>query len=217
MHFIFILLVVIIGSTFVGFAFFYAFRSPTHNRGRKWLQVTGGLLLAFGGLGFFGSALSASGGLGWLPPTFEWPVGYAKNVLLMPVHRYAVPLTASGRIQIYDMNWGYLRGWSVDANGGTFVLRPEGRDRIEVITARGNLRYLYDLDGTMLSKGTYAPENYGDYPSSGGAYSVPTKWWLLPFTGPFYSWILGVLGGALLFGAEKWKVSPRKERQSGER
>src|SRR5437773_3218687 len=58
--------------------------------------------LAIGAIGFFGSALSATGGLNWLPASFEWPVGTADNVVATADHFFVVPHTPSGRIQIYD-------------------------------------------------------------------------------------------------------------------
>ena len=82
--------------------------------------------LVIGALGFFGSALSATGGLSWLPSTFEWPIGGAENVLITSDGTHIVPHTASGRIQIYDKDLNFLRGWNIDAGGGTFILVPAG-------------------------------------------------------------------------------------------
>ena len=183
-----------------------AVRSKGHTAGRRFLMAVGGILLALGGFGFFGTALSAFGGLRWLPASFEWPVGSARGVVVTRDGMHVVPLTASGRIQVYDRDWRFLRGWYVDASGGVFVLRPADTNQIEVITARRQMRYVYSLDGSLLSQERYAPRSYSDFPASGVSAAVPTRWWLRMFTNPAWSWAVGVTGGALLFLADRTKV-----------
>ncbi len=85
--------------------------------------------LVVGATGFFGSALSATGGLDWLPESFEWPVGKVQGALTGADGRVVVPHRPSGRIQIYDRNLVFQRGWFINAHGGTFRLSPVGRTK----------------------------------------------------------------------------------------
>jgi hypothetical protein len=165
---------------------------------RRWLLVLGGILLAIGATGFFGSALSSVGGLNWLGQKFEWPVGYASGVITTKDSVHIVPHTPSGRIQLYDANWKFLKGWHVDAGGGTFKLFPGESNMVGVVTARGQWRCLYDLRGNLLSKDTYAPASYLSFTGIEHAYFVPTAPWLWVFSHPFYSWGTCALGMVLL-------------------
>jgi len=158
--------------------------------------------MAIGGLGFFGTALSATGGLAWLPSNFEWPAGFATGILTMTDGKQVVPLTAAGRIQVYDSEWRFLKGWYVDAGGGIFKIRPKDNE-IEVITSRGRMRYLYAIDGSLLSQDSYAPQSYADFPTPGRSAVVPTRWWLWLFSSPFYSWATGATGMILLILIDK--------------
>lgn len=210
MHLVFILLVVGIGAVFIWCATVGVFRAKSASRPEKWLKAVGGILMALGGFGFFGTALSASGGFRWLPTTFEWPMGVVHGVVVMPDGTQVVPHTASGRIQVYDRDWKFVRGWNVDASGGTFILRVAGPNQVEVITARGEMRYIYDLNGSLLSQDGYAPRSYSDFPASGVVAAVPTRWWLWMFTSPVYSWAVAVTGMGVLYWAGRMKARRRK-------
>jgi hypothetical protein len=168
-----------------------------YRRGPIWvrvLSVLAGLLMAVGAIGFFGNGLSAFGGMNWLPRSFEWPVGRAEGVISLPNGDHVVPLTPSNRIQVYDRNWRFLRGWHVDASGGVFSLAPSGEDRIDVFTARRSLHYVFTADGDLVSRTPYS----GTLPWQGGtSVVVPTPIWLWVFSGPFYSF-LAIWPGMLL-------------------
>ncbi len=165
---------------------------------RKLLTATGAMLISIGVIGFFGSGLSSLGGLNWLGATFEWPAGFVSGAITTKDGIHIVPHTPSGRIQLYDTNWKFIRGWHVDASGGTFKLVPTGANIVEVITARGQWDYVFDLDGNLLKKESYSPANYSSFPEPAEAYFVPTKPWLWIFSHPFLSWGTAACGMILL-------------------
>jgi hypothetical protein len=193
---------------FAGCGAWAAYRSREHTGRRQWLTAAGGGLAVIGGLGFLGAAFSAAGGLRWLPADFEWPVGFANGVLTTLDGKHVVPHAATGRIQVYDPDWKFVTGWFVNAGGGTFKLGLKGRDTIEVITARRQMRYLYTIHGYLLVSETYKPLTYSDFPTSGKSVVVPTRWWLWTFTTPFFSWIIGAVGMALIMFSD-----PTKKKQ----
>jgi len=162
-----------------------------------------GIFVIVGALGFFGSFLSAAGGLNWLPPSFEWPVGLASGVVSTKDHFFVVPHTPSGRVQVYDRHWKFVRGWHVDADGGTFQLKTSEAGRVEVITARGQWHYVFDLSGNLLSKQNYSPASYSFLEKEGQSQLVPTAPWLWVLSNPSYAWLSGAAGLALFFAVEK--------------
>ena len=190
---------------FVGYGGLAAYQSPKRSGRKRWLTAVGGGLAVIGGLGFLGAAFSAAGGLRWLPPDFEWPVGFANGVLTTLDGSHVVPHTPTGRIQVYDPDWKFVTGWFVNAGGGKFKIGLKGRSTIEVITARLQMRYLYTIHGYLLVSETYKPRTYSDFAASNQSAVVPTHWWLWPFTTPFFSWIIGAVGMALIMFSDPWK------------
>lgn len=155
--------------------------------------------LVIGATGFFGSALSATGGLKWLPESFEWPIGIASGVLTTPDGSVIVPHIPSGRIQIYNKDLSFRKGWFVDAGGGTFKILPSDGKDFYVITARGNHKYLYSINGCLLSHEIYQAGGYSRIPRTGGSVLIPTPFCLMVFVHPFASWVVAAIGMLLLF------------------
>ena len=171
------------------------------------------VLAIVGAVGFFGAAISATGGLNWLPPTFEWPMGRASGVVTLENGMHAVPHAPTGRLQVYDAEWRYVRGWRVDASGGVFRLRPAAESRIEVFTARGQRRLVYTTDGELVTS-----EAYDSYPPEiGKTVFVPTRPWLWVFTSPFYSWLSIAAGLIILIFFERGGAPNANSNQPGAR
>ncbi len=198
MHVFSILLVVLIGGTFIVVAALIPFSSERGRGWRRWLIITASCLLVVGAGGFFGSALSAVGGLNWLPNSFEWPVGYTGGVVSTPERLHVVPHTPSGRIQVYDANWSFVTGWHVDAGGGTFKVLAPAEGHVDVITARGQWHYVFDMEGRLISKDSYQPDSYASFPEEGESVVVPTAPWLWIFSSPGISWAVAMTGMVML-------------------
>ena len=163
------------------------------------LNFVASACLVIGATGFFGSALSATGGLNWLPESFEWPVGRAQGALAMPDGSLIVPHEPSGRIQIYNGDLSFQRGWFIDAHGGAFRLSPADGNTFYVFTARGDHKYLYDMHGSLFSRGTYPGADYSKAEHAGQVVDIPTPFYLMVFAHPFASWLVAAIGVALLF------------------
>ncbi|MHC4118414.1 MAG: hypothetical protein ACYSWO_13010 [Planctomycetota bacterium] len=161
--------------------------------------------LTIGALGFFGASLSATGGLDWLPDTFEWPVGNADNVLITNDGTYIVPHPESGRIQIYNADLEFQRGWPIKSNGGEFKLSPSANGEFDVYVARSDHKYHYDIYGKLLSTGIYESGEYAKIPDYGENFKIPTPVYLYVFTHPFASLFVAAMGIFLLSKARKLK------------
>lgn len=163
--------------------------------------------LVVGAVGFFGSALSSTVGFG-KSESFEWPIGKTDSALIFPSGHIVVPHDPSGRVQVYDKGLNFLRGWSISAGGGVFQLHPayppDGATFF-VYTARGDMKFHYDLKGNLISSKKYN----GSYPKKSihaSSVSVPTPLYLLVFTHPFASWFVAALGMALLYFMGGYRV-----------
>lgn len=173
----------------------------------KWMKVIGCALLLVGGLGFLAPMLSATGILK-LPSDVEWPVGSASGILVAKDGEHVVLVKAASRIQIYDPAWKFLRGWHINPGEKVFALRLGGETNIELFTVQSKQRFVYGLNGQLLSQDSYTPQQFSDSHNPGVSATIPTHWWLWMLTSPAHSWIVAALGGGLLFVAA-WKAKPK--------
>jgi hypothetical protein len=210
MSVVFIILMLMMGGTFIFIAAIAPFFSKPQKGWKRLLRFVGSFFIVVGAIGFFGSAISSVGGLNWLPNSFEWPIVLADGVIETGNGLYVVPHTPSGRVQLYDSEWKFIRGWHVTAYGGIFKLIPSGENRFEVITSRKHMRYVFDTDGNKLSEASYPPADYDSFPSEGECFFVPTKPWLVVFCPPFVSGA-AFLAGMIILGFTD-KTNRRKKQ-----
>jgi hypothetical protein len=191
-------LVLLIGIPFVAGALYGIFDSCRRLQGaRRVVGMLGGILLATGGGAFFSIAL-ASASLGVIPASFEWPIGCADQIIQLPDGHRVATHTPSGRMQVYDHAWHFVRAWPVDAGGGVFKVRLTATGLLEVWTARGRKRLVFEPDGRLVESGSYAPASYSDLGSDARSGYVPTAPPLWIFAHPFVAWAVGVVGMAML-------------------
>ena len=155
----------------------------------KWIVAIMSFLLFFGAGGFFATMLSGTGVLK-LPTSREWPAGYVKGVITAEDGTHIVPLIPSGRIQTYDAQWRFIRGWNIDIGHG-FELQSSPNRVIEVFSESGIHLCSFTEEGYLIPLTTTLPE-----PFSEQSMVVPTSFWLWPFSSPFLSWGVMVIGFA---------------------
>jgi hypothetical protein len=201
-----IVILFIAGSFIVGAA-----RAPFVSEcGRGWWRgvvFLGSGLIIVAVTGFCGAGLVALGAIP-LPASFEWPVGRVGGVFTTSEGLHVVPHAPTGRIQVYDVNWRFLRGWQVDASGGVFDLAVPTPERVEVFTARGQRHCVFGIDGHLISDGSYQIGAPNTIRGKGETVTVPTPLWAWVFCHPFLSW------GAILMGALllNWEHKNRQRR-----
>ena len=175
-------------------------------RGRRTIRIIAVFALLYGALAFFAQAFSATGGARFLPTSFEWLLATVSGVVKDSAGQFIAPHTPSGRIQVYDQDKKYLRGWAVDAGGGLFKLHITSDNLIEVFTARGSRYFVFREDGAIVREGTYTPKTYSDLPAESDLTErFKTPLILLPFSHPFAGWALGALGMLCLIVLDKTK------------
>lgn len=181
---------------------------------KKWFGVVGGLLVMYGVTSFFLTGLCADCGTDIVPTHFEWPMGLTNGILTTPSGMHVAPHDAAGRVQIYDSNWKFVRGWHIDGGGGTFKLCALEGERFEAITARGNSKFTYDLNGTLISASKYDGKLWNTFPQSRESKYIATWPWMWPLVHPFLAMLTLILGFVVLFVGGKVRVRPFSRKRT---
>jgi hypothetical protein len=172
--------------------------------------ILGLLLIAYGLLGFFGAFLSATGRLAPNSERTEIPMGRVDGAVIDADGLIYCPSTPWGRVQLYDRDKRFIRGWFVGALGGTFRLHIDPENHLEVATARGRMVYVFDREGRLLSSTSYAPRSYSDFDGwRGSAIAIPTPLYLLPLTHPVFAWGTALAGMLIVISTARRDRTPR--------
>ena len=181
---------------FAGFWSFFAFRGKSWafniSDPSTWLTLLMFFVFFVGLAGVLASDLSAFG-LVRLPSSCEWPAGYVRGVITTPGGKHVVPLWPSGRVQIYDSQWHFVRGWNVDAWGGVFEVQCSSDGMIEVLTARGDRLYRFTEEGQLISS-LPLERPISLWITSGRPVIVRTPLALWVFSSPILSGAVAIIG-----------------------
>jgi hypothetical protein len=176
----------------------------TKSAGTLICGVAGLLLIAYGMLGFFGAFLSATGRLPWRSEDTAFPMGRVEGAVIDADGLIYCPSPSWGRIQLYDRDKRFIRGWFVNAFGGEFRIHVNAQNQLEVATARRRMLYVFDREGHLLSSASHEPQSYADFDSrTGSVIWIPTPFYLLPLTHPVVAWLVAAAGMLLLVTATR--------------
>ena len=193
------------------FTLFFATRGVAHEFKRtnrfRWVSGLMYLLIIVGAIGF----LATTTGVVKLSTYREWPVGYARGVVTAADGKHFVPLDPLGRIQVYDSQWHFIRGWNVDARGGDFKVQYSPDGVIDVFTGKTQRHYSFTEDGRLISSTTILPEEalfLRDSPQ-GQSVVVPTSPVLWVFSSPTLLWglIMTGFGGIAILNRRRAALS----------
>lgn len=205
-------------ACYLGIAVYGLVKARRLSPHRQVLHAIGLLLVLYGAAGFFGSGFMAAGGSGMVDESFEWPFGTVSGVLKAPDGTLYAPHQPTGRIQVYDAERRFLRGWSADASGGSFEARLLPDQRIEVVTARGDKRLVFDRTGHLLQEDELDRNAYRDFdPGKTYTVSFPTPFYLWVLTDPSHSWAVAALGLLLTVVSGPWRQMERDRRTARKR
>ena len=132
----------------------------------RWMRRLGIALTLCGAVGWFGAVLKCAG-LFDLPGNIEVPLGDLEGIAVDADGNIYCGTPFWQRVQVYDQEGSFIRGWSVDAGGGMFRIRTDKDGYIHAATARGGMHYTYRPDGTLVSEAE-EPELLGTFQ----AYSI---------------------------------------------
>ena len=191
--------------------------------------IIGGICLATGILGFLTGMFASFGALNWVPSSFEMPLGHLDDIAVDEYGNIYCALQFYSRVQVYDRDGRFLRGWPVNPPGGAFQIRAKTSGQIEITTVREDLSvftpegqlieykedvpgywgefereaddYRRNQDGSTLSvKGPIYNRHVVRVPPSGETKTVIcTPWYLWLFAGPMPVFLLMPIGMLLIF------------------
>jgi hypothetical protein len=145
------------------------------------------LVTLYAMVGFFAPLLANFGVLNrW--GSYEWPVGYAYYVMEARDGTIVVLQSLAARVQIYNSNLHFLRGWPASGQVG-FVQTTSGEIEIHEINRLHET--VYNLDHQLLWQKDYSSREllpHLQVPWGQGRW-IPTKWWLWPYSSPAYAWL----------------------------
>jgi hypothetical protein len=182
-----------------------------------WALVSS-VLMIYGGVARHANVLSTAGAFDRIP-SFEYPVWHADGVVTLGDGTHVVAHKPSSRIQIYDRDWRFLRGWRVRSGGGDFRILNASEDRIEVFIERGDFHDTYDRNGNRLVGDPDASREPGTYLASPRQGTLPLSPWLRPFSSLGLASLLWLSGLVILLACfyrvnkaiEPEPVGPRQD------
>jgi hypothetical protein len=125
-------------------------------RKKKIFIVVGLMFILFGMTGFFSGGFSALGMLKWIPENVEFPLAHVAGI---DVNREGNLFVASGfysRIQVYNPNGEFVRGWFLDDTGGGHLkIRISNENEVEIAVVRGRKIDVFDENGGLLETKKY--------------------------------------------------------------
>jgi len=183
-------------------------------------------LVVFGTVSFLGTFVLPTAGA--LLNHFELPTFFETTTIAMPGGGRLTATMPTQRVQRYNADGRFVRGWFVGARGGHFAIGMTEDGNIAICTGRGRDLQLYDRDGGLIENTRACFADGRSLPSvlqpselvlAGSPLQrvflaeppVPslTARLLVPLWHPFVAWTFG-FGGAIL-----WKLSSRRPaRQS---
>jgi hypothetical protein len=191
-----LIFVALVGLWFLGGVVYNVAKALRGPRARPWLVLPTGLLLAYGGFGFFAQSAGSFGPLAFVPSSVEFPVWRPDSTLRTAGGLTYVGLALNSRVQVYDARGGFLRGWFVPTDGEPFRLRP-APNGISVVGQRGETRY--DDQGRPVGGNETAMAAMNDPISDRPPVDVAWSplWW--PLASPFVAWTVMAIGMAGLY------------------
>lgn len=161
------------------------------------LRGLSGFLVVFGAFSFFVPFVAVVGGLPFLGNGFEWPAGYSNNVVIDPEGNHIVAIPWMGRIQIYDAERRFVRGWWVPGGGDSDVkLRLLERGNIQVWQSKQNRGFAFARDGKLLWQLKITPDEFKNAQATPyRSTSFATRWYCWPLVHPICGWLTAVVGG----------------------
>lgn len=129
------------------------FAKPKRNisSSKRILQWLGGSLMLLGIVGFLSGFFAALGLLNWIPQSVELPLGPIEGIAVDGKNQVYVANSFLDRVQIYDPNGGFVRGWFFDASGGSYRFRVNDLQQVEIAATRKRTLDTYDEFGSRLS------------------------------------------------------------------
>ncbi len=155
-----------------------------NSKGVHLLETISLILFIVAGLNWFAPSLIRN--TKFIQSSTELPLAHLQGIVADQQGNVYIGIQFYERIQLYDTTGNFQKGWFVNTAGGSFRLKMNELNQLEVATARTNLHYIFDQDGNIvaLNENSDAYGDFGDtneyvYKSEDGTnytISLPTVW-----------------------------------------
>lgn len=115
----------------------------------KIIVIFARLLIIIGIIGFLSGVMIPSG---LIPDSFEMPLGDLQGIAVDSEGNIYCGAQFYSRFQVYNAEGKFLYGKCFNSGRGTFKIKVNSDDKIEIMTYRGQRKYLFDKDGTLLNE-----------------------------------------------------------------
>lgn len=139
------------------------------------LAKTAFLIIAIGFFSFVGGSLVVLGLYRIIPDSFEMPLGHLKGIAVDSEGNIYCGAHFYSRIQVYDSEGKFLYGKCIDTGGGTFWIRINSNDQLQVAIARGDKIYTFDNKFNLLHKRSNVPDYSAGFEKAGEHYCYDEK------------------------------------------
>jgi hypothetical protein len=170
--------------------------SKEATRTRRVIANMGFALMIYGGNAFMIQALAATGMFMSIPSHWNLPMGYGSCVRDNQQQQFCV--STAGRVQKYSAEGRFIKGWFIEAFGGSAKIRKGAEGTIQLISSRRGMVYTFDDDGNLLSAEANIPRRLFERTKEKRRY-VSTSLLLMPLTHPWLA-VFTMLLGKLLAG-----------------
>ncbi|MFZ2146514.1 MAG: hypothetical protein WAV28_04770 [Sedimentisphaerales bacterium] len=114
-------------------------------------RIIATLFLVIGFIGFLTGPITAGFGFRFRNlDSFELPLGDLRGIAVDSQGNIYCGLQFYSRIQVYNAEGKFLYGKFINSAGGTFRIRINEKDQLEVATARNDKLYIFAKDGTLV-------------------------------------------------------------------
>lgn len=135
------------------------------------IRIVGILLMLIGSAGFAaGFLLHRINRFGYHPSnlnSFELPLGDLEGIAVDSEGNVYCGAQFYSRVQVYDAEGKFLYGRFVDSAGGSFRIRINEDDRLEVATVRNHKLYLFEKNGNLVHEWSGVGHHFHDFGKAG--------------------------------------------------
>lgn len=127
------------------------------------LRSIASVFLVIGGIGWLGDILITNRKSPFIGSETELPLGRLEGIVVDSQGNIYCGSQSYGRIQQYDAQGNFTRGWFIKTAGGAFRMQINKEDQLLVATARTDLFATFDQDGDMVDLQTNLPGIYQEF------------------------------------------------------
>jgi hypothetical protein len=143
-------------QTFASFSKIFSHSQSKKGKGNEILSFICSLLVLIGFTAFLSGFFAALGLLAWMPETIEFPLAHVADIDISRKGNLFVASQFYSRIQVYDPEGHFIRGWFLsDTGGGSLQIKVNDEDEIDIAILKSDKIDTFDSNGRLLNSKIY--------------------------------------------------------------